>query len=177
MKQKALSGRLKKSNEALRGAIKQVEEQESRMETEEKVPAGYSGEEAYKAFLQTSICMEVRDRVNRLYDDKSKSVKTNMNVRAFQEFALSPQQLAMLAKAVKTHFPKLLVALKAFSPAMSRKDWLYCSLYLMEIDNMNLCILLQEPYPSYRRNMLKLEEALHCPQGLYVFLMEQIHAV
>ena len=121
--------------------------------------------------------MEVRDRVNRLYDDKSKSVKTNMNVRAFQEFALSPQQLAMLAKAVKTHFPKLLVALKAFSPAMSRKDWLYCSLYLMEIDNMNLCILLQEPYPSYRRNMLKLEEALHCPQGLYVFLMEQIHAV
>ena len=170
MQQKALSGRLKKSNETLREALKKIENQEQEAFSKNN---GIS-KEKYEIFLQTPICREILDMVNRLHADNRNALKTNSDIKEFKSFALSKSQLASFAKTIETYFPNLFASLKALYPALDRKDWLYCCLYLLQLDKLSICVLLQESYQSCRRRTMKLEHELNATEDIASFLIKKL---
>ena len=173
MKQKALSGRLKNSNKALRETMKIMEKRETKNESQEPKDIKPTLER-YEDFKHTAICQEIFDRVEKLHSDKKKVLKTDMDVTSYKSFALSKTQLVLLSKMVDEHFPYYFASLKKLYPSLSPKDWRFCLLYLLQLDKLSICILLQESYHTCRRYTLKLEEAFHCEHDLSAFLVEHI---
>ena len=173
MKQKALSGRLKQSNQKLHETLKRFEEQEAEHKTAEYETSYETFDERYEAFRQSRICLEILDQVNNLHDDIRNTLKTNADVTEYKAFAMTLSQTAQLTKTVEMYFPNLYTALKARYTALDRKEWLHCCLYLLQLDKMSICVLLQEPYYTCRRCVMKLEKVFDCRQGLSSFLMEQ----
>ena len=174
MKLKALSGRLKQSNQKLQDTIERIRIQE--LELKKAADNNTSFEvfnDRYEAFRQSQICLDILEKVNDLHHNKRYKLKTNADVKEYKAFALRLSQTAQLTKTVETFFPKLHPALKSQFAAMGNKEWLHCCLYLLQLDKMSICVLLQEPYYTCRRCTLKLEEAFDCRQGLSAFIIEQ----
>ena len=122
MKQKALSGRLKTSNEALRDTLKKLEEQETIREIDDNGKANNPVNGSYESFMQTQICQEIIAMVEELHSDKHKTLKTNSNVKDYKGFALSTTQLTSLSKAIETNFPNLHSTLKTIYPDLDRNE-------------------------------------------------------
>ena len=171
VKQKALAGRLKTSNDALYDTLKRMEEMEVRREITSDESSSNSIHGDYDAFMQTAICQEIMDRVRELHLDKRKALKTNSDITEYKSMSLSEKQTASLTKAVKTYFPNLYRTLKTHYPDLNHIEWLHCCLYLMNVDKMSICVLLQEPYYTCRRYTVKMEEVFDCRRGLSSFLM------
>lgn len=173
IKQKALSGRLKKSNETLRETLKKIEERETQKGIHENEQRSQTLVR-YEDFKRTPICQEVFDKVEQLHSDKRMTLKTDMDVACYKSFALSTTQLVVLSKTVEECFPHLYASLKTRYPYLSQKEWRFCILYLLQLDKLSICVLLQESYHTCRRYTLKMEQAFRCEQGLPVFLVEQV---
>ena len=173
MKQKALSGRLKQSNQKLKDTLKRIENQEAEHKTINNNVSYDTFDERYETFRQSQICLEVFGKVDHLYADNRNIPKTNSDITEYKTFALSILQIAQLTKTVEAYFPNLYSALKSQYAALDRKEWLHCCLYLLQLDKMSICVLIQEPYYTCRRYTLKLEEAFGCQQELATFLVEQ----
>ena len=178
IQQRALSQRLRKSNETLREALKRIEEQIIEQDAITNVKhQEHSDEEQYNSFMETPVCQEILSRVQRLNSDKKRVLKTDSDVSEYHIYALSETQLLSLSKTVEAYFPELYASLKKHHPALNQKDWRFCLLYLMQLDKMSICVLLQESYHTCRRYTIKLEQAFHCKHGLSSFLLEQIGLV
>lgn len=178
IQQRALSGRLKKSNETLREALKQIEEHETGQDAIMSVKhQERTNEEKYKSFMEEPICQDILSRVQRLNSDKRRVPKTDSDVSEYQIYALSETQIISLSKTVEAYFPKLYASLQKSHPALNQKDWRFCLLYLLQLDKMSICVLLQESYHTCRRYTIKLEQAFNCKHGLSSFLLEQIGVV
>lgn len=173
MKQKALSGRLKQSNQKLQETLKRIEDQEAEHKTAEDDFSYGTFDERYETFRQSQICLGILNVANNLHDNIRKTLKTNTDVTEYKAFALSMSQTAQLTKNVELFFPNLYTTLKAKYASLDRKEWLHCCLYLLQLDKMSICVLLQEPYYTCRRYTLKMEEKFDCRQGLAAFIIEQ----
>ncbi|MBQ3353584.1 MAG: hypothetical protein IJG41_00365 [Bacteroidales bacterium] len=175
MQQAALSGRLKRSNEALRSCLETIKKKENELKAANKtVVSEKSTQEKYNYFLHSEICQQILDLVAELNADQLRPIKTNVNVSEYKTFALSSTQQALFLKTLGLCFPELLDSLKKLHPALNRKDIFYCGLLLLDVDKMSICILLQESYYTCRRTALKLEKGLGCQQSLNDFLFERI---
>ncbi len=173
MKQKALSGRLKQSNQKLQEVLNKIEICKTELKTAENNTFYNNFDEKYKAFRQSQICIEILNTVNNLHDNIRDTLKTNADVTEYKTFALTLSQTAQLIKTVESFFPNFYPALKTHYATLDRKEWLHCCLYLLQLDKMSICVLLQEPYYTCRRCILKLEDAFDCRQGLSAFIIEQ----
>ena len=173
MKQKALSGRLKQSNQKLQETLKKIEDQKAEHKTVEENTSYVTFDEKYETFRQSQICLEILNVANNLHNNIRNTLKTNTDVTEYKAFALSLSQTAQLTKTVETFFPNLYTTLKAKYASLNRKEWLHCCLYLLQLDKMSICVLLQEPYYTCRRYTLKMEEKFDCRQGLSAFIIEQ----
>ena len=175
MQQAALSGRLKRSNEALRSSLETIKKKEKElMVANQTVVSEKPAEEMYNDFLHSDICQQILDLVTELNADQLRPIKTNVNVSEYKTFALSSTQQAMFLKTLGLFFPELLDSLKKLQSSLNRKDILYCGLLLLDVDKMSICILLQESYHTCRRTALKLEKGFGCQQSLNDFLFERI---
>lgn len=85
------------------------------------------------------------------------------------------QQIAILTKTVETCFPKLYDSLKSVYPSMDRKDWLHCCLYLLQLKEMEICVLLHESYQSCRRRTKKIENKLNVKGNIAGYLLLMIN--
>ena len=173
IQRKSLSVRLKNSNETLKEALKRIES----FEEEQHDNSPGNGKERYESFLQEPICIEILGRFSQLHADNRNVLKTDMEVEDYKSFALSEMHLAQLMKAIDSHFPEIYRGLKLKDPALNRKDWPYIGLYLLQLDKMSICVLLQESYHTCRRYTMKLERAFNCQHGLTAFLLEQIDSL
>ena len=173
MKQKAMSGRLKQSNQKLKDILKRIENPEAEHKPAENRTSYITFDERYKAFWQSPICLEILDIAKHLHSDNRNKPKTSADITEYKAFALSLLQITQLTNTVETYFPYLYTTLKAQYTSLNKKEWLHCCLYLLQLDKMSICVLLQEPYYTCRRYTLKLEEAFGCQQGLTAFLIEQ----
>ena len=174
MKQKALSGRLKQSNQKLQETLKRIENQKAEHKTTEGNTSYNTFDERYEDFKQAQICLEIINMANQLHDNIRNTLKTNADITEYKAFAMTLSQTSQLTKTVEAFFPNLYTALKTQYPSLERKGWLHCCLYLLQLDKMSICVLLQEPYYTCRRYTLKLEKAFDCQQGLSAFLIEHL---
>ena len=177
IQQKSLCGKLKNNRKALREAQEQIERFEEIERNNSENPNQLPGKERYEQFKSCPICMEILGRVSQLHSDKRIVIKTDVDIRYFKSLGLSEKQLIQLITALDSFFPELVTSIKRKTTSLRQKDWLFLSLYLLQIDKMDMCVLLQESYHTCRRHTLKLEQALDCPHSLTAFLLEQVDAL
>lgn len=174
MQQAALSGRLKRSNEALRNSLETIKKQEREQNTTNKTDInGISSKERYDEFFNKEICLKIKALVDELNSDELRPLKTDLNVSDFKTFALSKMQQSQFLKTIRQCYPDLLDSLKTIYPALNRKEILFCGFLLLGVDRLSICVLLQESYHTCRRISLRLEKNLNCPQSLCDFLLEK----
>jgi predicted negative regulator of RcsB-dependent stress response len=172
MKRRALLGRYK-NKEKLGNQKAQVKEQKINDEASERHPIK-KGTENYESLLQAPICKEILGVVELLHQDPKTSLKTTMEVSRYKKYALSTEQLISLSQTIDKFFPYLYPSLKAHHPSMSKKEWNYCLLFLLQLKSLDICVLLQEPYYTCRRCTQKMERIFQCKQSLSFYLISKI---
>ena len=177
MKQAAMAGRLKKSNVLYKETQQKVKKLEENAGREEDDPSRVIPQERFQALMQTIIIHEVLDNITRLNEDKKMQLKSTVEIREYKSFALSEKQKTMLLKSVETFFPQLFSSLRTCYPSIKRYDLLRCSLSLLQLSNMEINVLLQEPYHTGRRHELNLEKKFGCQRGLPDYLLERIGVI
>ena len=145
MQQAALSGRLKRSNAALK-----EKSLSSAAIPMSKYSPQYTQVENY---AEEPICKQILSTCN----DKNKPIKSTVPVSAYSDIALSDAQKAELGNVALRHYGQLFDKLKERYPELKGKDLLYCQLSLLGLDNTQIAVLLQKSISTIweRENRLK----------------------
>ena len=144
MQQAALAGRLKRSNAALK---------EHNTSNTHMVPPSVSTQAVADNFADEPVCQHILATCN----DKSNPIKSTVPVEAYASIALSDNKKAELKDAALRHYGQLFEMLKRCYPELKEKDFLYCQLCLLGLDNAQIAVLLQKSISTIwdRENRLK----------------------
>ena len=146
MKQKALSGRLKRSNEELRKLKDQMELQNSDKTKTDAAPAA--------TFTEEPICRLILENV------KEGKFKSKVDYLEYKTSALSKQQLYDLRVAADQHFDQFTVRLKIAYPQLTNSDLDYCCLYLFGLTDADIAALIQRAYNTVVERDSKIKKVL-----------------
>jgi hypothetical protein len=155
MEKKALSSRLKKSNETLRELQDQINKQD-RNPLKPETPAA--------TFVDEPICRLILERVS------TGQFKSKVDYLEYKTFALSKQQLIDLRVAVDQHFDKFTIRLKKAYPQLTNGDLDYCCLYLLGLTDADIAALMQRTYSTVSDRSRKLKTVFESPDTLSVTL-------
>lgn len=131
MKQAALSGRLRKSNEARRKLEEQIQMQNvnSQEETSPSIP-----------FEEERVCRLILERVNE------GMFKSKVDYLLYKDYALSKEQIAALRDAVNRHYNQFTTRIAETYPALTKSDLDYCCLYMLGLTEADVAALMQRAY-------------------------------
>ena len=155
LEKKALSVRLKKSNETLRELKDQIKRQDE-LDVMPKQAA---------LFTDEPICQLIMKRV------KEGKFKSKVNYLDYKDSALSKQQLFDLRVATDQHFDRFTIRLKNAYPQLTNGDLDYCCLYLLGLTNADLAALMQRAYNTVVERDGKLKKIFGKDNPLPITLM------
>lgn len=130
MQQSALSGRLKQSN---------IELKELRKSLESARPKDIQQQEVVGKYSDEAICQYII----KVCHDKHNPIKSTVPISAYADIALDYAQKAQLKQAAIRHYGDLFEKIKQQHPSLKEKDFLYCYLCLLGLDNGQIAVLLQ----------------------------------
>ncbi len=155
MEQAALSGRLKRSNETLRELQDQVRQQNDTASKTETQAA---------SFAEEPICRLIMERVNE------RQFKSQMDCKAYKEFALGKEQVTALREAADRHFGQFTSRLAKAYPDLTRGDLDYCCLYLLGLSDADVAALMQRAYNTVSQRARKMKAIFGSEEPLPVTL-------
>ena len=146
MQQAALAGRLKQSNAALK------EQSKTTASTITPLSLATHSNNA-ENYIDESVCQQILAACN----DKNNPIKSTVPVSAYAVIALNDAQKALLKKAAMRHYGLFFEKLRQQYPELKEKDFLYCYLCLLGLDNAQIAVLLQNAISTIweRENRLK----------------------
>ena len=156
MEKKALSSRLKKSNETLRELQDQIKKQDRN---------SLKPETSADTFVDEPICRLILERVS------VGQFKSKVDYLEYKSYALSKQQLIDLRVAVDQHFDKFTIRLKKAYPQLTNGDLDYCCLYLLGLTDADIAALMQRAYNTVVERDGKLKKVFGNENPLPVTLM------
>ena len=160
MQQKALAGRLRKSNDALRVQSEMVAKiQESLGKERICAPQG-----DYEALVHETPCHEIIESL------RGTNIKRISVPEDYAELALSPQQLLSLAQATEKHFCGFENYLRHLYPKISALDIDICRLFLLGVNEKQASILLNRDYSTIMEHVRKMKKAFHIEKNLRDFI-------
>ena len=144
MQQKALSGKLKKSNEALHDALQQLDSSSSYcvIQSEPK--------KDYNSFVEAPICRHILDTVQHNF-------KSKINFINYKEYALQREQLLALRVAADENMDGFTVRLRKHFHGLTDDDATYCCLYLLDISDSDIAALMQKAYSTVCERKRKIK--------------------
>ena len=157
MQQAALSGRLKRSNAALK---EKVEKQ-----YDDKEPKQNHYQQA-KSFFEEPICRHILSTCN----DKNNPIKSSVPVSSYANIALTDAQKAELKKAALAHYAPLFEKLRLQHPELKEKDFMYCYLCLLGLDNAQIAVLTQLSYRTIWERKKRLQHIFHKEERISIIL-------
>lgn len=145
IQQAALAGRLKRSNANLK-------EQEKKPASTSTLSSLQRQNNAEK-YMDEPICKHILAICN----DKNNLIKSTVPVSSYANIALSDVQKAHLKDAAMQHYGQLFETLKRQHPELKEKDFFYCYLCLLGLDNVQIAVLQQNSISTIweRENRLK----------------------
>ena len=145
MQQAALAGRLRQSNAALKAKDKSDSTATHEIRAKSLNMAGN--------YFEEPICRHILAVCN----EKSNPIKSTVPVSSYNEIALSDAQKAEIKNAAMQHYGLLFEKLRIQYPQLKDKDYLYCYLCLLGLDNKQIAVLLQNSVSTIwdRENRLK----------------------
>ena len=160
--QKALSSRLKQSNEALRLQKKEANNLVKVMETKQKqVKWGQLDD-----FMKEDICNDI---VTML---RGKQIKREAKSGDYPELHLSDVQLHDLSVAVEKQFCGFERTLTDLYPKINRNAMNQCLLYLLDLEDVQIAALLSCDYSTVKRRSTKLKQVFGTEKELRQFIRE-----
>ena len=151
MEKAALSGRLKKSNEALRELKGQIQQQEN---------DAVSKPEQADTFADEPICQLIMERVNE------GQFKSQMDCTVYKDYALGKEQLMALREAADRHFNRFTSRLAQTYPSLTKNDLDYCCLYLLGLTDADVAALMQKAYSTVSDRSRKLKAVFESEESL-----------
>ena len=155
MQQAALTGKLRKSNEALRELKGQLQQQENE---------AVSKPEQANSFADEPICQLIMERV------KEGQFKSKVDYWNYKDYALDKEQLMVLRVEADRHFQQFTVRLKKAYPELTKVDLDYCCLYLLGLTDADVAALMQRAYNTVSERNKKLRKVFGNGNALPVTL-------
>ena len=151
MQQAALTGKLRKSNEALRELKGQLQQQEN---------DAVSKPEQANSFTEEPICQLILARVNE------GQFKSQMDCTVYKDYALGKEQLMALREAADRHFNHFTSRLAQTYPSLTKGDLDYCCLYLLGLTDSDVAALKQKAYSTVSDRSRKLKAVFESEESL-----------
>ena len=162
MQQAALAGRLRQSNAALKAQSKAASP---------IAPLPYKQDQnEAESYAEEPVCQQILAVCN----DKSNPVKSTIPVSSYAGIALTDAQKAQLKDAAMRHYGPLFEKLKLQYPELKEKDFLYCYLCLLGLDNMQIAVLTQLSYRTIWEREKRLQTLFHADDRIAVVLHEMM---
>lgn len=163
-KQKALGGRLKESNEALR---RQKSEKDLLIK-ELEVFRSQTTWGSIDGFLNEKVCLKIQSTL------EGKCIKRDVKSNDLCEFWLEEQELSELAIAVERHFNGFGKLLTSQYPKMSSSELNQCRLCLLNLTDVQIAALLHSDYSTIKKRSAKLKKAFGTEKSLQIFIRELV---
>ena len=164
IKQRALSGRLRRSNEALR----MQKEETSNLAKEIDIQQRQTAWNGLDDFMNESICKDILTALN------DKQIKREAKSIDYPELRLSDVQLHDLSIAVEKHFCGFEKTLTDLYPKINRNALNQCLLYLLNVEDVQIAALLSCDYSTVKRRSAKLKEAFNTEKEVRQFIRELV---
>ena len=161
IQQAALSGRLKRSNAALK-------EKEKLKYTNN--PSNQNHYDKAENYFDEPICQKILFVCN----NENNPIKSSIPVSAYAEIALTDAQKAELKKAALAHYTFLFEMLKQQYPELKERDFLYCYLCLLGLDNAQIAVMTQLSYRTIWEREKRLQRAFHKEERISIILNEMM---
>ena len=156
MQQAALAGRLKRSNAALNKQEK----------TSQINPSEASNQNKARCLVEEPICKHIITICN----DKNNPLKSSIPVSVYADLALTDVQKAQLKNAVIGHYGLTFEKLKQQYPQLKEKDFIYCYLCVLGLDNTQIAVLLQNSISTTWDRENRLKQIFHSEDKVSLFL-------
>ena len=157
MEQAALSGRLRKSNEALRNVTQQFEQAVAKNVTVENIGIP----DDYVAFINNSICQHIIKLVHK------QQFKSKVDFLIYKDDALSKEQLLALRDAAQKHLARFTSRIRKQYPNLTESDMDYCYLFLLGLNEADISALLQRAYSTVCERSRKINRIIEAKGDLY----------
>ena len=157
IQQKALSGRLKRSNSIVR-----------KHQNEKTTTAAFQIEnpqEKQLNFLAEEICRYILS----LFNDKNKTVKSTISYKEYVDMSLNDLQKAQLIKAAEQYYGSQIENLRIRYPSLNEKDMLYCYLCLLGLNNTQISALLHLSKSSVWDREKRIKKIFGTKESLSVY--------
>ena len=161
IQQAALSGRLKRSNAALR--------EKEKMEYFDRL-SKQSHYDRAENYFDEPICQRILSTCN----DKNNSIKSSIPVSSYVDIALTDAQKVELKNAALAHYASLFKTLKQQYPELKEKDFLYCYLSLLGLDNAQIAVLTQLSYRTVWEREKRLQHIFQKEERISITLNEMM---
>jgi hypothetical protein len=105
-----------------------------------------------------------------LCNDEKNPIKSTVPVAAYADIALNDTQKAQLKDAAMQHYGSLFEKLKQQYPALKEKDFQYCYLCLLGLDNIQIAVLTQLSYRTIWEREKRLQTLFHADDRIAIIL-------
>ena len=156
IQQAALSGRLKRSNAALKEHNKII-----------KLSSGFHRQNSsIEHYEEEPICQHIL----AVCSDKKNPIKSTVPVAAYADIALNDTQKAQLKDAAMQHHGLMFEKLKQQHPELKEKDFQYCYLCLLGLDNVQIAVLLQNSISTIWEREKRLKKIFGSEERIAIIL-------
>ena len=156
MQQKALSGKLKKSNEALQNAMQQFDLGSTH--------GNRTPNRNFNSFIEASICHTILETVHQ------HCFKSKIDYINYKEFALTKEQLLALRDAADVYMDSFTYRLRKRFSRLTDEDVTYCCFYLLDITDADIAALIQKAYPTVCERKRKIKRIIGEDDNLGYYL-------
>jgi uncharacterized membrane-anchored protein YhcB (DUF1043 family) len=157
IEKKALSSRLKKSNETLRELQDQIKQHGKSSITKAESQAA--------TFMEEPICRLIMKRVHE------GQFKSQMDCAIYKDYALGKEQVMALREAADRHFGQFTSRLAKAYPTLTKGDLDYCCLYLLGLSDADVVALMQRAYATVSERSRKIKTIFGTEEPLSVALV------
>ena len=159
MQQAALSSRLKRSNAALK-------EHNKTIHPIQLSSSSLKQNSSIEHYEQEPICQHILAVCN----DKKNPIKSTVPVAFYADIVLDDTQKAQLKDAALQHHGSLFEMLKQQHPELKEKDFQYCYLCLLGLDNVQIAVLLQNSISTIWEREKRLKKILGSEERIAIIL-------
>ncbi len=157
MEQAALSGRLKRSNEALRDVTQQFEQAVAKTAVAEETETF----DDYVAFMNVPVCQHIIRLVHK------QQFKSKVDYLNYKDDALSKEQLLALRDAAEKHLVRFTSHIRKQFPNLTEGDMDYCYLFLLGLKEADISALIQRAYSTVCERSRKINRIIEAKGDLY----------
>ena len=122
------------------------------------------------SYADEPICRHLLEVCN----DKRKPIKSTVPYSAYSGISLDNAQMAQLKNAAHHHYGILFEKLEKEHPELKDKDYQYCYLCLLGLDNVQIAALLQKSNSTIWDREKRLQKILGCNDKIAIALLGMI---